>query len=535
MTGGERWRGPGPMSPAGRGLRRRELLRLAVTAGAGALLAGCRLRDPLGRGAAASAPPTPADAAAWRRLGNELHGLLVLPGNPRYPVAHELFDPAFDHIRPRGVAYCASPSDLQRCIAFARAHALPLRVRSGGHSYAGYSTCDGLVADVSRLNRIAFDRATGTATVGAGALQVDVYATLARSGVFVPGASCPTVGIGGLAQGGGIGVLDRRYGLTLDNVLALEVVTADGQLRRCDAGADADLFWACRGGGGGNFGAVASFTFRTHPVAELAMFQLSWDWAAASQAVPAWLAWASSAPDELWSNCVLAGGLPGSSPSLGMSGVYVGAPAALGTLLDRLQRAVGSAPRSRSVWQSPFADAMQSEAGCLHLSIAQCHGRAAGGVLPRQRFAAKSDFIAAPLGTAGVEALLRGLEARGATYHLAGGAVLLDACGGAVNRVAPAATAFVHRSDLCSVQYYTAWSAGASAAFLKANAAWMASYYASLRPFVSGYAYQNYIDPDLADWQHAYYGSNLPRLVGVKAKFDPDDFFHFAQSIPVRL
>ncbi len=484
--------------------------------------------------AAAADPPTAAD---WRGLRAQLSGSLVLPSDPGYRTARELFDPEFDRIRPQAVAYCRAAADLQRGIAFARAHGLPLALRSGGHSYAGYSTTTGLVLDVSMMNQVTPDPATETATVGAGTLQVDLYAKLASAGRFVPGASCATVGIGGLAQGGGIGVLDRQFGLTLDNVASLQIVTADGELRRCDATHNADLFWACRGGGGGNFGAVTSFAFHTHPIAELSMCYLTWDWGAASQVLPAWLSWAPQAPDALWSNCVLAGGSAYGSPSLAISGVYVGTEKALSTLLSPFERAVGAAPASRSVWRSGFLDAMLSEAGCHGLSVRQCHqrGQGQGGILPRQAFAAKSDFLAAPLGARGVAALLDGMEAHGRTYGLPGGAVIMDASGGVVNRVAADATAYVHRNDLCSVQYFTAWVKDASAATVRANRAWLTAIHTAMRPYVSGYAYQNYIDPELADWQHAYYGANIARLVAVKRKYDPDNVFRFAQSIPLRI
>jgi FAD/FMN-containing dehydrogenase len=481
-----------------------------------------------------SAPPTAAD---WRRLGAALDGGLVLPTDRGYRVARELFDPTFDRIRPQGVAYCASAADLQRGIAFARQHGLPLALRSGGHSYAGYSTTTGLVLDTSRLRAVTPDPRTGTALVGAGVLQIDLYAQLARGGRFVPGASCATVGIAGLAQGGGIGVLDRQYGLTLDHIVRLEIVTADGTLRTCDARDNTDLFWACRGGGGGNFGGVVSFTFRTDPVPPLAMCYLTWDWPAAVQVLPAWLEWAAHGPEPLWSNCILTGGVPGGTPTLAVSGVFVGTPGGLNPLLDDLQRSAGAPPASRATWTSGFLDAMLSEAGCHGLTVAQCHqrGQGQGGVLARQAFAAKSDFLAAPLGARGVAALLDGMEARGRDYGLAGGAVILDASGGVINQVPADATAYVHRNDLCSVQYYTTWDRDASAAEISANRAWLAAIYAAMRPFVSGYAYQNYIDPDLPDWLHAYYGSNLPRLVAVKRRYDPDDVFHFAQSIPLRL
>ena len=486
----------------------------------------------------ATAPtPVPATGADWRHLQTHLRGDLVRPGAPGYRVAHELFDPQFDGVRPKAVARCASNADVQRCIAFARAHGLPLAVRSGGHSYAGYSTTTGLVVDVRGLRRVALQRGATTATVGAGTLQVDLYASLARHGRCVPGASCATVGIGGLALGGGIGVLARRFGLTCDNVLGLEIVTADGSLRRCDATSHPDLYWACRGGGGGNFGVVTSFVLRAHPAPTVSAFSMDWAWAAASQVVPAWIGWAPRAPDALWSNCALIGTAAGSPPQLRITGVYTGGTGTLAPLLDGLVRSAGTPPETRHVGSYLFLNAMLMEAGCEGFTTAQCHlpTQNPQGRLSRVAFAAKSDFLAKPLGDSGVSTLLQGMAMRGSHYHLPGGAVLLDACGGAINRVAADATAYVHRNDLCSLQYYAAWPTAATAAVRRANRAWLSAYHAAMRPFVSGYAYQNYIDPQLRDWPHAYYGANLPRLVSVKRRYDPQNLFHFAQSIPTHL
>ena len=517
-------------------LGRRALLRkaaaTALALAGGGLEACARLaqRDtgaPARASGPASTATTPASAADWRTLAGQLQGTLLRPGQNGYALAHQLFNPAFDTIQPAGVAYCQSGSDVQRCIDFVARHALPVAVRSGGHSYAGYSTTPGLVVDVSRIHQVAPDPAGSTATVGAGARMIDVYAGLASHAVCVPGASCPTVGIAGVALGGGVGVLDRGLGLTLDNTLAIQIVTADGVLRTADADHDPDLFWACRGGGGGNFGAAVSFRFRTHAVSDLSLFYLDWDWASADQAVPAWMAWASGAPDALGSNCVLTTGSP---PSLSMGGVYQGGTGGLSALLDQLETAAGAAPRAKDVWQSGFLEAMLSEAGCANRTVTECHLRSTpGGTLGRSAFAAKSDFISQPLDGKGTAALLGAVASHGG----GGGGLLLDACGGAINRVPAQATAFCHRDDLCSLQYYTSWSASASTAVQTRQRAWLNDAWQMMRPYVSGYAYQNYIDPNLPDWQNAYYGVNLPRLEQVKRRYDPTNLFRFAQSIPL--
>ncbi len=480
-----------------------------------------------------AAPPTtttvPPAAADWRALAGGLSGRLSRPGSPGYLVDLELYDPRFDGARPAAIAFCANAADVARSVTFARDHGLALTARSGGHSYAGYSTTTGLVIDVSRMSAITM--AGGVAVIGAGAQLIDVYSGLAQLGVSIPAGSCPTVGIAGLALGGGIGVMDRLHGLTCDNIVGLQLVTAAGDIVEADAGTNPDLYWACRGGGGGNFGVVTEFRFATFPAADISLFSATWPWSAAVTLVPAWTEWASSGPDELWSNCFVLASPGAPTPYLKVTGTWAGSAADAQAQLAKLVSAVGP-PASQVVGENGFEDAMYIEAGCQGLSEAACHlaGKYPGGTLPRQVGLAKSDVLNVPLSGAGVRALLAGVEER--QGQGGPGGVVLDSWGGAISRVAPGATAFVHRRALASAQYLAQWPPSVAGGTVRAARAWMNSWYASLRPYVSGEAYQNYIDPALADWAHAYYGANLGRLEKIKAKWDPDNIWRFAQGIP---
>jgi FAD/FMN-containing dehydrogenase len=493
--------------------------------------------------------PTEAD---WKTLARGLSGRLSRPGRPGYSVDSELYDPRFDGTRPAAIAHCANASDVARSITFAREHGLALAARSGGHSYGGYSTTTGLVVDVSRMAGVTLSsrgasatsatsatagtagkagKAGNVATVGAGAQLIDVYSGLAARGVSIPAGSCPTVGIAGLALGGGIGVMDRLHGLTCDNIVGLKLVTAAGDIVDADAGTNPDLYWACRGGGGGNFGVVTGFRFATFPTADISLFSATWPWAAAADLVPAWLEWSSSGPDELWSNCLLEASPGSPAPHVHVGGVWAGAVSDAQVQLDRLVNAVGPAA---GLWvgDAGFEAAMYIEAGCQGRSQAACHvaGKYPGGTLPRMVGLAKSDIFNAPLGAAGVRALLAGVEERQA--QRGPGGVILDSWGGAISRVAPGATAFVHRRALASAQYVAHFPAGVTKGRVRAATGWMNSWYASMRPYVGGEAYQNYIDPALPHWARAYYGANLARLERIKAKWDPDGVWRFAQSIP---
>ncbi len=477
---------------------------------------------------ATTLPVGPPDYAG---LAKQLTGALVRPGDPAYDSARLLYNERFDSVSaPAAIARCATPSDVQRCVDFARRTGVPLAARSGGHSYGGYSTGPGLVVDVSPLATVAPHPNGSGATIGAGAQLIDVYQALGSHGALLPAGSCPTVGIAGLTLGGGIGVLDRLYGLTCDNLSSVTLVTADGRLVVADPTTHAELFWACRGGGGGNFGIATSFEFTTHPVPDdLALFTLDWPVSAAPEVLGAWQGWLPGLPDELWSNCQLLAG--GGSAVVRVSGVLVGTTTTLDALLAPLLTSAG-APASRFVGSAGYVEAMFIEAGCQGLSPAACHlTTTPGGTLPRSAFAAKSTFVTQPFGSAALSAAAEALHAAADLAPGLGVALLFDAYGGAINRVPPEATAFVHRDALCGIQMSASWGSGPEP---PGASAWLASAAAALAPFTTG-AYQNYIDPTLTDWARAYYGANLERLVAVKRAVDPDDLFHFAQSIPSAL
>jgi FAD/FMN-containing dehydrogenase len=458
---------------------------------------------------------------------------LVRSGNAQYTVAHQLFIPRFDTIMPAAIAYCASPADVQACLAFAQKFALPLVPRCGGHSYAGYSTTTGIVVDVTRMSTVTVNTGNATTVVGAGAHLIDVYAALTQYGLIIPAGSCPVVGIAGLTLGGGVGVIGRKFGLTSDNMLSAQIVTASGHILTCDANHYPDLFWALRGGGGGNFGVVTSFTFQAHAVPTISLFTLYWPWSSAVSVMSAWQNWAPQGPDELWSNCVLDSPANKSGPIVLVNGVYVGGVAALNSLLHQLTSRINTAPSSSYVSGAGLLDTMLVEAGCYGKSVSQCHlpSQNPQGQLQRDTYTAKADYFTTPLPSQGIEALVNAVETRH-TSSLGEGGIGFDAFGGAINRVPADATAFAHRNTLFSAQYTASWNANDAASIVAANRAWLINTWQSVRAYASGGSYVNYIDPDLPNWQAAYYGSNLPRLQKIKNIYDPNNFFHFAQSIP---
>jgi FAD/FMN-containing dehydrogenase len=477
---------------------------------------------------AAAGGPTAAD---WTALGRGLAGRLVRPDDAGYPAAKQLFDPRHDSIRPAGIAYCANPADVRECIRFAGRFAVPVTARAGGHSYAGWSTGTGLVIDVTSMRRLATDG--DTVTVGAGIRHADFYAGLAGHGVAVPGGSCPTVGLGGLVLGGGVGVVSRAYGLTSDNLVGVQVVTADGRIRDCSAGQEPDLFWACRGGGGGNFGVATSFRLRTRPAPTVSLFYLAWPWSRAARVVQAWQGWAPNAPDPLWSTCKLLAGGGREAPSVFAAGTYLGSAADAQPLLDQLVARVGADPISHSLRTQGYLAAMLTEAGCAGRTVTECHlpGQLAGGRLSRESEVAASHFFGRPVPAAGLAAMVAGVVARGGIGGGGEGGISMDALGGAVNRIAPGATAFVHRDSLFLAQLTSTWAAGAAPGAVADQQRWLTGFRDTLAPYANGEAYQNYIDPTRSDWRRAYYGANYTRLARVKAALDPGSLFRLPQGV----
>ncbi|WP_191878301.1 FAD-binding oxidoreductase [Streptomyces filipinensis] len=468
-------------------------------------------------------------AANWAGLARDLDGPLIRPGDATWKTAHQLYNTRFDGLKPAAVAYVAHTDDIRTTLAYAHAHDIRVSIRNGGHSYAGYSSGDNrLVLDVSRLNRIRVSG--GQAVVGAGSKLIDVYRALAAKGVTIPAGSCPTVGVSGLVLGGGHGVASRAYGLTCDSLTQATVITADGTQVTANASSHSDLFWALRGAGNGNFGVVTELQFKTHAAPQAVTAYMTWPWAKAAAVLKAWQEWGPSQPDEIWSSLHLAA-TPGGTPTISVACFSLGTYGELQNAVDRLAHAAGANATSVSLRRRGYEEAMEIYAGCSSFSTdAQCHlpgstpGRSPQGRLGRETYAARSDFFDRSLSAAGIQTVLRQISSvRGGA-----GSIAFTALGGAVNRVSPTATAFVHRRSRMLAQYIASWGAGASGGTAQS---WLASAHQAMAPYASGAAYQNYTDPTLANWKKAYYGDAVTRLGKVKKQYDPARFFSYGQGL----
>ena len=500
-------------------MRRRELLERAALLPLAGALAACS-HGSAGSASTRRAAATPGGRPTLDDLARELRGPLLRPRTVHYANASVISNERYAAVHPRAIARAVTERDVVACVRFAARSSLPFAARCGGHSYAGYSTNRGLVCDVRRLDAISLAADRRSVTVGAGVLAIDLVTALAAHGLAVPTGSCPTVGISGLALGGGVGFAARAFGATCDNILAVRIVTADGRLVTADAATNPDLLWACRGGGGGNFGVVTALTLATHPVAGAAYGFCDFPWSQAEEALAAWQRLAPHGPDGLYLICALETGA--SSPQVRAFGQLLGGTeAALRAAVAPITAIPGA---SLSTGSGTYLDVQRIWAGCASESTAACR------TIRPSSFSARSAYVADA--ASGGRARGRSSPPSSAARRrgLGSGAVLLDPYGGALNRVAPDATAFVHRDQLYSAQMLAYWGPPGEAG---AADTWLDGLDTALAPHASGQAYQNYIDPGLRHWATAYYGTNLPRLQALKRTWDPHGLFRFRQSIQV--
>ena len=458
-------------------------------------------------------------------LAKRLRGPLVLPGQSGYAAAKQIWNPRYD-ISPKAVAFCHGPADVAQVLRFARERHMPVTARSGRHSFAGYSNTTGIVADVSAMKTIALDRAAGTVRVGAGVNNQDVYEKLLLAqGVTIPSGTCPTVGIAGLTLGGGQSRALRKVGMLVDNLVGATVVLADGRTVHCDASHEADLFWALRGGGGGNFGVVTDFTFRVIPTRSITTYSMSWDWANAAAGFDAWQRSMPHAPQDMAVSTFRLIHNPDGTLTATSNGHWWGDPAAINDVIAPL---VASGPSRKATATGPMEGSWRPD-GC---QVDQAT-KAVNCTVTRYPNFQRSDFFADVIPAAGIQTMLDFISRWPGGEGSHEGGLQFEAYGAesAVNAISPTATAWVHRRQLLHAVYLNFWGPTNPPPVVQANVQWVRDFYDAMRPYASGEAYQNYIDPELQTWQRAYYGQNLARLKRVKRAVDPHRLFAFRQGI----
>ena len=437
----------------------------------------------------------------------------MAPGDPDYGKRRMLLNRQYDY-KPGAIVMCATEQDVAATVRFTREQEVRVSIRAGGTSPGGFSSNDGgVLLDLSRLGGISIDATGSSARVGAGTLLQPLVEQLGPAGLMVPVGECMPVGLSGLALGGGFGLLSRSLGLTCDNILEAQVVTADGKVLTAGERENPDLFWALRGAGGGNFGVVTSLTMRLHPLPpSIAFATIVWPLAQAADVLKAALAWfAADAPDELDALFSMLP-LPSGERVLGALAIYHGAPEIGTRVLSRLS-SLGK-PSQSKVDRSPYYKVLTgipNQARDIHDYYKSGF---VTGVLPERAIDILVDRFA------GTEEHAPAIE----------NMVMFELAGGAINRVDPAATAFVHRTHTVLLSIVATWQ-GPAGAPNPPEKAWADGLYRELGPFYSGEVYQNYPDLELTDPAVAYYGRNLPRLRDLKRRHDPENVFRFPQGI----
>jgi FAD binding domain/Berberine and berberine like len=445
----------------------------------------------------------------WRDLTGALDGEVVLPGSPRYDEVRRPQIPRFHDVRPRAVVLCRRPEDVAEAIGFARRSGIEVAVRSGGHDFAGRSSGPGMVLDLTPMHSL--EVSDGLATMGPGFRLGDLYAALAGHEVTIPAGCGATVGIGGQALGGGLGLLGRSRGLTSDQVVAAEVVLADGRVVECDEQRHDDLFWALRGAGAQGLGVVTRLTLRTVPEPAATSFHLKWPYERAAGLIAAWQEWSPAGPDELAASLlVTVGGEAGADPVVHLFGSMIGSETETGELLDEFVSVAGAEPAS------------SERAGMRYGSLKNYLAERGPGDQEDEdgRPYMKSEFFREPLPAGAVEALVE-LFIRGRRPDEARKLDFMP-WGGAYNRVPADATAFPHREELFLLEHSVVVPAGFDTAATGAARAWLSDSWALVHPSGSGGVYGNFPDMDLPDEDRAYWGRNLERVRRVKEKYDPE-------------
>ncbi len=466
-----------------------------------------------GRGAARIEAVLP--RAALEALRPQLRGGVCFPGEPGYDQARTLWNAMIDR-HPAAVIRAAGAADVKHAVRLASENGLLLAVRGGGHNVAGNGSCDGgLLLDVTPMKSVRIDPAARTARVEPGVTLGEFDKEAQAFGLATPLGINSTTGVAGLTLGGGFGWLSRKHGLTIDNLLAVDVVTAEGELLHASERENPDLFWAVRGGGG-NFGVVTSFEYRLHPVGPEVLAGLIFHPIAnARELLGEYRRLAAQAPDELNVCAVVrkAPPLPFLPPEVHGTEVLVFAVCWSGELAAG-QRAMASLralgrPHADVIGPVPFV-AWQTALDPL--------------LTPGFRNYWKSHDLTA-LADGAIDVILDHAT-RLPTPHCE---VLIAQLGGAVNRVPVGATAYPHRDVEFIVNVHTRWSAPSDD---ERCIAWARGLFDALAPHATGGVYVNFMPEDEAQRVQGAYGPNFARLTQLKAKYDPGNLFRLNQNIP---
>ena len=447
-----------------------------------------------------------AQHSSLESFGTGLGATIIRKGDADYDSARRVWNGMIDR-SPAIIVRPTSTAEVVAAVNLARDNGLVLAVRGGGHNAAGLGVCDdGVVIDLSAMRNVRVDAANRIAYVQGGALWRDLDAATHPHGLATTGGLISSTGVGGLTLGGGLGWMMRQHGLACDNVIAAEIVTADGQVRRVSATENADLFWAIRGGGG-NFGVVTTFEFKLHPMKTLYAGMLVFPGPRAPEVLRRYRDLAMAAPDEL----TLFTGLmtsPDGHPINAVFAAYNG-PTSKGEAAIKPFRDMGPVADMVSEMPYPALQSMLDDGFPHGLNVYW-----------------RSDFLKG-LPDAALDMLVDRFNA--ITSPLS--ALLIEQFGGAVARVPADETAFAQRDALFNLAIISRWPDATTA---ETHIDWAKKSSEAARQFASGGVYVNYLGVEGADRVKAAYGSKYDKLVAVKTKYDPNNLFSTNQNIAPR-
>lgn len=446
------------------------------------------------------------DPTIVQKFRESLRGPLLGPGDPGYDTARRVDNAMIDR-RPALIARCTGTADVLAAVRFGREHGVPVSVRAGGHNVAGNAVCDGgLMIDLSPMKGVRVDPGGRTARAAAGALWGEFDRETQAFNLATTGGVISTTGVAGLTLGGGVGWLNGRFGIAADNLISADVVTADGRLLRASEQDNPDLFWALRGGGG-NFGIVTSFEFRVHELGPTVLAgPVFHPLARAREVLRFYREFSAAEPDALTTYAGLLTG-PDGNPLVGMVVCYAGPPEQGEKLVAPVRK---------------FGPPAVDQIGPMPYTAVQTMFDPA---FPPGRYNYWKSSLAPELSDGVIDAVVDHM-ARVPSPHTA---VMLEHYHGAYSRKRAEETAYSHRQPTWDVVIIGNWL---DAAHTDRNIAWVRELFAAVQPRVSAGVYVNFLDADEgADRIRAAYGPSYPRLVELKKKYDPTNFFRMNQNI----
>lgn len=445
------------------------------------------------------------DTSAVEKLRATVRGALLSPGHDGYDAARSIPNAMIDR-RPAVIARCTGAADVIACVRFAREHNLLVAVRGGGHSVAGKSVCDGgLMIDLSGMKGIRVDPAKRTVRAETGLTLGEFDRETQAFGLATTLGVVSKTGIAGLTLGGGWGHLHAKYGLALDNVVGADVVTADGRLLVANANENEDLFWGVRGGGG-NFGIVTSLKYRLHELGPVLGGAVFYPVAKTQEVLRFFREFSETIPDELVIQC---GSMttPDNTPVFAVAACYCGPPSEGEKVLKPLR-----------TFGPPLVDAIAV------MSYVQLQGMFDPFFPPGRQTYVKSNFIRA-LNEDAIRVIAEFAGKSPSPYSFA---PFLEHWHGAATRVGITDTAFPHRQYSYNLMFWSNWEGSSES---QRNIEWTRSSWNALRPFLVESSYGNYVSDEGDPFARAAYGPNYDRLVVLKNKYDPSNFFRMNHNI----